>query len=129
MAEQVTLERLAQSYFSNCWKKSVSEHGQFRRLQDVDKCTCSLRRMLPELIRMIAENPEQPAQQFEDTIRNLVAEQDFIDDSGDTVVDARHDAVVELYVSVFVDVLEKVRQHAITQGQWSDTPVTPQMFG
>ena len=129
MADHATLERLAQDYFSHRWQRAVSARGQFSRLQGIDRRTCSLRRMLPELIRMIAENPEQPAQQFEGTIRCLVAEQDFVDDSGDLVVDTRHEAVVELYVSVFVEVLEHVRRHAIAVGQWSDTPVAPQMFG
>jgi len=32
-------------------------------------------------------------------------------------------------VELYVEMLEQVRQRAITRGEWSDLPATPQMFG
>ena len=89
--------------------------------------------LMPQLVHMVAEACDQPVSQLAPTIRRLIVEQTFHGLGGDHaagggLADAGTRAI-ERQVRVTVRVLEVVRRKALARGQWSGTPVTPQMFG
>lgn len=84
---------------------------------------------LLEFVELIAQHPEREVDRFESVIRNRLVELHFVADNGDSVVldDVYED--VDQKVRFWLRVLRNVRQYALRTGQWSATPVTPQMFG
>ncbi|MEX0885199.1 MAG: hypothetical protein WD009_02060 [Phycisphaeraceae bacterium] len=85
--------------------------------------------LLPELVRLLAESDDRPVRELEVTVRHLVIEQGFIDESGDPVVDAEHGDRRECYVRALLRTLARLRQWAMEHGEWSGLPATPQMYG
>ncbi|MEE9211756.1 MAG: hypothetical protein V3U29_03785 [Phycisphaeraceae bacterium] len=85
--------------------------------------------LLPDLLALVAESHGQPVQRIAPLIRQLIIEKTFVDECGDCVMDAEHLRQVEQQVKTIVRVLEKVRRKALARGEWSNAPVTPQMFG
>ena len=83
--------------------------------------------LLPDLLEMVAEHHDRPVHHLAGTIRHRIIEHHFIDESGDSCHDAW--TRVDLEVDILINALERLRQRAITQGQWSDAPVTPLMIG
>lgn len=85
--------------------------------------------VLPGLIRLVNECTDRPVIKFRPTIKRLIHEQLFMEEGGDAVVDPHQNVQVEAYVELTVCVLVRVREYTQGQDGWSDTPVTPQMFG
>lgn len=85
--------------------------------------------VLPGLIRLVHECTDRPVNKFRPTIKRLILEQLFMDLGGDAIVDAQHLMLVKRYVDLTVRVLVRVRQHGLGKDEWSNMPVTPQMFG
>jgi hypothetical protein len=85
--------------------------------------------VLHDLVGMVAAAHDRPVRELEPMIRRVVTEQNFVDECGDTVMDAQGIKMIERQVQVILKVLESVRQQALASGQWSDVPLTPQMFG
>ena len=86
-------------------------------------------RLMPELKRLIAECHDQPVQHLRPAIRLLLQEQHFAFTWCSTVIDADPHRALDACVESAVRVLEHMRQQALDSGKWSDSPVTPQMFG
>lgn len=85
--------------------------------------------VLHDLVEMVAAAHDRPVRELEPMIRRVITEQSFVDECGDTVMDCQDMEMVECQVQVVLKVLESVRQKAMASGQWSDVPLTPQMFG
>ena len=85
--------------------------------------------VLPGLIRLVNECTDRPVNKFRPTIKRLIREQLFMEEAGDAVVDPHQNVQIESYVELTVCVLVRVREYTQGHDGWSDTPVTPQMFG
>lgn len=85
--------------------------------------------VLPGLIRLVNECTDRPVVKFRPTIKRLIREQLFMEEGGDAVVDPHQNVQIESYVELTVCVLVRVREYTQGHEGWSDTPVTPQMFG
>jgi hypothetical protein len=85
--------------------------------------------VMPGLIRLINECSDRPIEKLRPTIKRLILEQVFMEVGGDSIVDAQHMMQVKEYVELTVRVLVRIRRRDRSQYDWSDTPVTPQMFG
>jgi hypothetical protein len=85
--------------------------------------------VLPGLIRLVNECTDRPVNKFRPVIKRLILEQLFMEVGGDSIVDAHHMMLVKQYVELTVRVLVRMRQHDLGKDEWSDMPVTPQMFG
>jgi len=90
---------------------------------------CPIACVLPELLELLSEQHDQPAERLRPMIRRLILERGFPDAGGDCVPDDDFFEQVEAYVDMIVRVLEHVRRRALRRGQWSDAPVTPLMCG
>ncbi len=86
-------------------------------LEDIS-ILCSHENMRCELIGLVHEFHHQPTDQLAGMIRQRLLEMRFIDDTGDSVVDAPQQELVELEVTILVSALEKMRQRAIQHGLW-----------
>jgi hypothetical protein len=85
--------------------------------------------VLPGLIRLVNECTDRPVTKFRPTIKHLIQEQLFMEAAGDSIVDPHQNVQVDSYVELTIRVLVRVRENALGQDEWSDAPVTPQMFG
>lgn len=129
MVASAALEPLALEIFQKEWRQCLPAHCEATGLQRSDVQDSPLLWILPNLVQLVAERREEPVDQLEPTIREIIAEQDFTDDCGDGVVSDRHDAVMDFYVCVVTRTLQQLRQHAIRCGAWSDAPAPIGMFG
>lgn len=88
---------------------------------------------LDDLLGLLAENHDQPVEALRPMIQRVVAEHTFMDYTGDSMASATGDESVQSPLDCQVDqiviVLEKVRQHAVSRGQWSDLTAPPLMCG
>jgi hypothetical protein len=85
--------------------------------------------VLPGLIRLVNECTDRPVTKFRPTIQRLIQEQLFIDVCGDCIVDPHQNVQIDSYVELTICVLVRIRENTLGQNEWSDAPVTPQMFG
>lgn len=86
--------------------------------------------LLPELLRLAAEQPDRPVDELEPAIRELVVERRFVETAGDPVAEGRaHEWTVQFYVTALMRVLQRLRDRGLDTGAWSTMPTTPQMFG
>ena len=84
---------------------------------------------LPGLIRLVNECTDRPVTKFRPTIKRMILEQLFMEAAGDSIIDPHQNVQVESYVELTICVLVRVRENSLGQDEWSDAPVTPQMFG
>lgn len=97
---------------------------------------------LDDFLELLAEYHDQPVEALRPMIQRVVAERAFLDYMGDRMGDRMtHDSSVsasdgeslqsqfEGQVDQIVAVLEKVRQYAMSRGQWSDLNSPPLMCG
>ncbi len=117
----------------SCPTKPVGKpHGRKTRPKPIDRHIHELSpviAVLPGLIRLVNECTDRPVNKFRPVIKRLILEQLFMDVGGDSIVDAHHMMQVRQYVELTVRVLVRIRQHDLGKDEWSNTPVTPQMFG
>lgn len=85
--------------------------------------------VLPQLIRLVNECSDRPVNKFRPMIKRLILEQLFMEVGGDAVIDPHHNVQVKHYVELTVRVLARLRRQGLPHDEWSDMPVTPQMFG
>ena len=121
-------EALAHQLFDDEWRR-IRKSWQCEGLTAAECESCPSNWLLPELIDLLEEAHERSVGELEPAVRELVAEQNFVEESGDPVIEGAHHQVTELYVTVSLRVLERVRQRAFDEGAWSNMPATPQMFG
>lgn len=88
---------------------------------------------LDEFLGLLAENHDQPVQALRPMIQRLVYERAFLDHTGDSMYATTDSkslvSQLNMQVDEIVAVLEKVRQHAVSRGQWSDQSLPPLMCG
>ena len=85
--------------------------------------------VLRELVGLLEESHDRPVRELVPTIRLLILEHEFTDHAGDSAGNLSLQERVDELVELFVNLLEKLRQQAITRGEWSELPASPQMFG
>ena len=111
---------------------SKQNTGTSKQTPSVSECSPELSpvvTVLPGLIRLVNECTDRPVTKFRPTIKRLIHEQLFIGAAGDSIVDPHQNVQIDCYVELTIRVLVRVRENALGQDEWSDTPVTPQMFG
>lgn len=117
---------------SSAAKPVGKPHGRKSKPKPIDRYVHELSpviAVLPGLIRLVNECTDRPVNKFRPVIKRLILEQLFMEVGGDSIVDAHHMMQVRQYVELTVRVLVRMRQHDLGKDEWSDTPVTPQMFG
>jgi hypothetical protein len=133
MFPHATLTDTAEELFEQEWQRRLTAvaadrpGAASRDLRNIDQ-TLALG-LLRELIDLLETQHERPVRHLVPTIRLLILEHDFIDDGGDQSAERSLQQRVDELVELYVGLLEQVRQRAITSGEWSDLPATPQMFG
>jgi len=73
-----------------------------------------------DLLRLVAECHTQPVEEWTSAVHTLVRDAGSV---GNASVSPRHD------VQLILIVLERVRQQAVQEHQWSDAPAPIPMFG
>ena len=133
MSPHATLTNTAEELFEHEWRRRLTAvvddrpGADNRDLRNID-LTLALG-LLRELIELLETQHECPVRHLVPTIRLLILEHDLIDDGGDQSAERSLQHRVDELVELYVEMLEQVRQRAITRGEWSDLPATPQMFG
>ena len=80
--------------------------------------------LLPDMVKLL-ESSHAPARDLRGTIRQMLAEhQAACESTAKTAL-----AVLDEQTDALVRLLDEVRDHAITEGRWTDAPVTPLMCG
>ncbi len=113
-------------------KPKGRKHGRHKQTHKASGCSPELSpvvAVLPGLIRLVNECTDRPVTKFRPTIKRLIHEQLFMELGGDSIVDPHQNVQIESYVELTIRVLVRVRQNTFGQDEWSDAPVTPQMFG
>ncbi|MFW6059161.1 MAG: hypothetical protein ACODAQ_03215 [Phycisphaeraceae bacterium] len=123
-----TWEALAQQWFEQEWRAVTQRAGQ-RRWRLLTCEACPPQSLLPVLVELLDEAHDRPVAELEPVVRELVAERNFVEESGDPVMEGRQAEVMKLYVAVYLRVLERLRQQALDSGAWSNMRATPEMFG
>jgi len=108
------------------WKTPTRRPEQ-RSAVDVENCPALW--ILPELLVLLVERPNQPARELAPQIHHMLQEQEFVDENGDSCVLAEHEGFLRQRVDLIVGVLEDVRRIARSRGEWQDELAPPQMFG
>lgn len=90
-----------------------------------DDQPCPMVWVLDDLLALLSESHDKPVEALRHTIRRLILERIYMDNM--TSMD--HLPPVERQVDTVILVMEKIRQKAIRQGQWSDQQPAPQMCG
>jgi hypothetical protein len=86
--------------------------------------------LLRDLLQLVADSHDQPIDELEPRIRRLILERNFIDENGDPCQDLLRRRAIDLHVTLLVRVMHRVRDVAMQeQGEWSNVPAAPQMFG
>jgi len=114
------------------WQRYQRANARHTDGQDPSAPRCELSpvmAVLPQLIRLVRECPEQSVESLRPTIKRLVLEQLFIDVNGDSVVGRDHMVHVKEYIELIVRVLIRIRRREHDALNWTDSPTTPQMFG
>lgn len=81
-----------------------------------------------DLLGLLAEFHDQPAQKLRSMIRRIVIERMYMNHTGDSMANPQMPSL-DRQVDYIVSVLEQVRQHAVQRGQWSEQPAPPLMCG
>jgi hypothetical protein len=90
---------------------------------------CPVSWLLHDLLALVADAHDQPIEDLAPRIRQIIIERQFINENGDTCLDAHQRDLLEAHVAKFVQLIDRVRRLARHEGEWSNVPVTPQMFG
>lgn len=117
----------AKEHFDREWQAACDSlegdrHLAQQRLSHIEWLT-------PDLLALLEEFRDRPTSELTPLIRRLLAEQSFIDENGDSVIDECELAMLEHEVRLVVEVLDRVRSRCRDEGRWAGTPTTPQMFG
>jgi hypothetical protein len=91
--------------------------------------SCPALWVLHDLVGLLAEYHDRPARELGPMVRQLIVEQKFVDDNGDSVFEPCTRAEIDRHVSQITDILESVRREAYQQGFWVELPATPLMCG
>ena len=89
---------------------------------------CPASWLLDEMVALLEQAHESPADELEPTIRERICSIRFQFEGGDAC-DIASDEEVTAYVRLLTDVLESVRKLGLQRGHFSELPATPPMFG
>lgn len=84
---------------------------------------------LDDLLGLLAEFHDQPVHKLRPMLRRVVIEHVYLDHAGDSFADGNQTTSLEGHLDHIVLVLEKVRLHAVSRGQWSAQSTPPLMCG
>lgn len=127
---RLSCEALAQKLLEEEWDRMEGEKQRQARVgRSTPRVICLPHWLLPELLQLLTEAQDRPLGELEPIVREIVAEQQFIDVSGGPVIGDREGGTTDLHVDVFMRVLERLRHYTLDTGTWSNVPITPQMFG
>ena len=73
--------------------------------------------VLPKLLRIVFQNTQQPVEVLAPLIRSMLHEQVFATTGGDPCNCEHLEESIDETVGILVRVLERVRQHCLTQAQ------------
>ncbi|MCG8510239.1 MAG: hypothetical protein MI741_13505 [Rhodospirillales bacterium] len=88
-----------------------------------------LYRFVEDLLEVVSDNRREPVHSLRPIIRRLLQQQEFVEQGGDCTIEANDANHLEQYVELTVRVLRRFRHEMFEDGEWSQTPVTPIMFG
>lgn len=126
MTSLTSMSQTAENLFAESFFSENDAKFDFERLQ-VE--VCPVRWLLPDLLKLIAENVDQPVAELKSTIRQIVQQQSFATGGGDCVVRIDHQRMVDDYVQRLIVVLEEVRTTAQNGGTWPCGLSAPVMYG
>lgn len=84
--------------------------------------------LLRDLLKVIAERPEESAEQLRPTIRRVIGERAFASPC-DSAIACDQGKAIDAQADMLVRILERVRHQAVEQGAWSTMPAAPVMCG
>jgi hypothetical protein len=92
---------------------------------------CPLTQLAVQLTKIIEEAGDTPFEEYRPCLRQMIRDMQFIDESGDSVIDEHEMQIVEREVTLLVDIMESVRKLAVRRGALSHCTTTcaPPMFG
>lgn len=108
------------------WRVKTRRADQ-RSAIDVENCPALW--IVRELLDLLGEKPHHPARDLGPQIHQMLQEQEFVDENGDSCVLPEHEGYLQEQVNLIVGVLEDVRRIARSRGEWQDELSPPQMFG
>lgn len=122
-----TLEATAQDALGVEWAKLVAHDAALGSAPPDGLCV--LRKLLPELLRLVESCHEQQIESLRHEVRTHLLEASFNNDNGDTSCDEPELADIDRNVALMLRVLDRVRTEALARGVWSVAPATPLMCG
>jgi hypothetical protein len=119
MPATASLEGMARELFQREWARLTRHSGA--EVAPVWMCG--------DLIQLLMENPHQAAERLAGPIRQLILEQSFVDENGDSVFAADFDARVERQVQRLVTIFEEIRTQLLPHESSTLSDATPLMCG
>ncbi|MBI1336478.1 MAG: hypothetical protein GC164_05900 [Phycisphaera sp.] len=124
-----TLTHPAHEHFNHAWDRILSQEPTGPTQRAIQRRLSDLTHFSNTLVELLCEFHDRPASHLGPMIRRIIVEQEFIDDTGDSMIDQDFMVCLDHYVDMIVEALEQVRQRCRREGHWSDTPITPLMCG
>jgi len=119
-----TLEPLAREMIAQEWRR-------LHRELDWRTTHCVLTEaplhLIPDLLRLLDDHHEVPVRDLAPTIRMVLSDAHF-SQNGDRIA-GDLSAELDRQTAIVICVLEKVRDKAMTEGHWSDAPMSTIWFG
>ena len=128
MSSHAALTHAAEDMFETEWQRRIAttrdsdDSNEPEALHPHPSVAISV---LRELVGLLEESHDRPVRELVPTIRLLILEHEFTDHAGDNSANFSLQERVDELVELFVSLLEKLRQQAITRGEWSELPATP----
>ncbi|MEX0652709.1 MAG: hypothetical protein WD534_18295 [Phycisphaeraceae bacterium] len=119
----------AEELFEQVWTQLLASDAAMAGRLEAALERESLRWLLPELLRLLIEAHDQPAERFEPMVRTLLLDLEFVDESGDPATTELRIALHDQLVVALMRAMERLRQQALASGQWSELAAPPQMYG
>lgn len=113
----------AQDMLVHKWQELTRSRGTSRCSGVHEQCPVVW--VLDDLLDLMAEFHDRPVVELRPMIRRLIHEKTCLDN----MEPSQHSQSIDKQVDLAVDVLESIRRQGLDNGQWSDQPSTPLMFG
>ena len=130
MAASPFLEAVARDLFEQEWAREREREDREDEGGGIMQAeACPIVWIIPELVDLVAGTRDRHVKSLEPVIRRRVRDLSFINESGDPFAEEERQRSIDRQIKVMTRVLSQVKGLAVSRGQWSDVPVTPQMFG
>lgn len=121
--ESATLNVLRQSW-DHLAKRKLERHGYNPLLEDLYERISH--ELLPMVVHLLHERRECDCSELVCTVKRLVIEHMFYENA----VEADQWQInVDVQVKMILQSMQSAREKLINEGEWSQEPVTPMMFG